>query len=253
MLQVHKSRMWEEEEEEEGSNRAERERERFTPSDVLEVHGGHVPSAPRETEVGQLGVPVDDGLEEAGVERPVDVAGRRLELGVPRGLQLVRAGLQVPVGADGPQALWRHSQEEGVEHDQRLVSLGTSLQADGGPTAPIGGVVLVPVRLHLVGSHFTRVGAVRVPADGVLRRRRELDVLDDHGRPVAALQVQPDDLPVAAPQRLDLRSDAQGRRAARPQDEVLVLRFHFQSELRGEEEEEEEEDEEGVLSASSTN
>jgi len=139
-----------------------------------------------------------------------------------------------------------------LQHDQHLVSLGTSRQADGGPTAPIGGVVLVPVRLHLVGPHFTGVGAVRVPATGALGLRRELDVLDDHGRPVAALQVQPDDLPVAAPQRLDLRADAQGRRAARPQDEILVLRVHFQSELHGEEEEEEEE-EECVLSASSTN
>ena len=97
-----------------------------------------------------------------------------------------------------------------LQYDQHLVTMGTSSQAGGGPTALIGGVVLVPVCLHLVGCHLTSVGSVCVPAAGVLGLLWKLDVFDDHGRPLAALQVQPDDLPITAPQCLDVCTDTQG-------------------------------------------
>lgn len=118
-----------------------------------------------------------------------------------------------------------------LQHDQHLISVGKGSQAGGAPTLLAGGVVLVPVGLHLVGPHLACVGPVGVPAARVLGVLRELDVLDDHGRPLAALQVQPDDLSIAAPQSLDLCAHLKGRSPTCLQYEILVLLLHLHSGL----------------------
>lgn len=119
-----------------------------------------------------------------------------------------------------------------LQHDQHLVSMGGGSQAGGDPTSLVGGIVLVPVGLHLVGPHLACVGSVSVPAARVLGLLRKLDVFGDHGWPVTALQVQPDNLAVAAPQSLDLCTDTKGRSPARLQDQILILLFHFWSVLK---------------------
>lgn len=107
--------------------------------------------------------------------------------------------------------------------------MGTGRQAGGDAAAVVGGEVLVPVRLHLVGSDLPSVGPVRVPAAGAGAPRllRELHVLEDDGGPAAALQVHAHNLPVTAPQALDRRACAQGGGCARLQDEVPLLRGHL--------------------------
>lgn len=74
-----------------------------------------------------------------------------------------------------------------LQHDQHLVSMGTGSQTGRDATALIGGVILVPVCLQLVGSDFTCMGAVCVPASRVLGLLWKLDVFDDHRGPLAAL------------------------------------------------------------------
>ncbi|PWA33138.1 hypothetical protein CCH79_00018706, partial [Gambusia affinis] len=66
-------------------------------------------------QVGQLGVSVNDGFKVTLVEDPVDVARCSFEFKVVHGFQLIRPGLQVPVGANWPQTLWGHTQEESME------------------------------------------------------------------------------------------------------------------------------------------
>lgn len=107
--------------------------------------------------------------------------------------------------------------------------MGTGRQAGGDAAAVVGGEVLVPVRLHLVGSDLPSVGPVRAPAAGAGAPRllRELHVLEDDGGPAAALQVHAHNLPVTAPQALDRRACAQGGGCARLQDEVPLLRGHL--------------------------
>ena len=94
-----------------------------------------------------------------------------------------------------------------LKHYQHLISMGRGSQACGDPTVRIGGIVLVPVCLHLVGSDFTCMGAVCVPAAWVLWLLGKLNMLDDYRWPFAALQVESDYLPIAAPQSLDLCTD----------------------------------------------
>lgn len=124
-----------------------------------------------------------------------------------------------------------------LQHNQHLVSMGTGSQAGWDPTALIGGIVLVPVRLHLIGSYFASVGAICVPAPGVLGLFWKLDMFDDHRGLIAAFQVQPEYLPITTPQCLELSTDTQGGSTTRLQDKILVLLFHLQSELKQSEEE----------------
>lgn len=113
-----------------------------------------------------------------------------------------------------------------LQNYQHLVAMGTGGQAGGDAAAVVGGEVLVPVRLHLVGPDLPPMGAVCVPAAGMLRLHRELDVFEDDGGPPAALQVHAHDLPVVAPQALDRRACAEGGSPAGLEDEVLLLRSH---------------------------
>lgn len=119
-----------------------------------------------------------------------------------------------------------------LQHDQRLISVGKSSQACGDPTLLVRGIVLVPVGLHLVGPDLTYVGPVGVPAAWVLGVLRKLDMFDDHRRPLASLQVQLDDLSIAAPQSLDLCAHLKGRSPACLQYDILVLLLHFHSGLQ---------------------
>lgn len=58
---------------------------------------------------------MNDGLEAALTEYPVNVACCCFELSIIHGFQLVWPGFQVPVGTDRPQTLWCHTQEESVK------------------------------------------------------------------------------------------------------------------------------------------
>lgn len=96
-----------------------------------------------------------------------------------------------------------------LQHNQHLVSMGTGSQAGRDTTALTGGVVLVPVGLHLIRSHFTCVGSICVLAARVLSVFWKLDMFDDHRGMITAFQVQPDYLPITAPQGLDCCTDMQ--------------------------------------------
>ena len=74
-----------------------------TAADVLKVDGSDLITRLGETEVGELGVAMDDGLVTRVVEDAVDGGCGILERQVVEGFEFLAAGGEVPVGAGFPK------------------------------------------------------------------------------------------------------------------------------------------------------